>query len=315
VAATADPIAPFPTTARAAVRRRRGWGTVAKTTASALITLVFFFPILWWVSASIRPYQSILSVPPDLTFTPTLDWFKVVLGNVDPSSLRVAQEGAVGQAASGGGIFYSVPYLLDSLIIGVGSTALVLLVATPAAYALSRFRIRRRRDLNFWILSQRMLPPIVAAYPLSYLLGRLGLVDTHLGLILVHAAINAPLGVLLLMSFFDEVPRELDDAALVDGASRLTAFRQVVLRYVGGGLAATAVLVFIFSWNEFLLALTLTTGGVRTIPVAASTFETNYSTEWGYLAALGTSAMVPVFLFILLVQRHLVRGLTLGAVK
>jgi multiple sugar transport system permease protein len=111
------------------------------------------------------------------------------------------------------------------------------------------------------------------------------------------------------------VPRDLDDAALVDGATRFGAFREVILHYVRGGLAATAVLAFVFSWNEFLLSLVLTTGVIRTVPVASSTFTTAFATEWGYLAALGTASMVPIFLFILLVQRHLVRGLTLGAVK
>ena len=195
------------------------------------------------------------------------------------------------------------------------AAALVLLMATPAAYALSRFRLRRRKDLAFWILSQRMMPPIVAAFPLFFMFRTFGWIDTYHGLILVHAAINVPLATLLLMSFFDEVPRDLDDAAMVDGASRFGAFRAIVLNYVRGGLAATAVLAFVFSWNEFLLSLVLTTGGIRTVPVASSTFTTAFATEWGYLAALGTASMVPIFVFILLVQRHLVRGLTLGAVK
>jgi multiple sugar transport system permease protein len=160
-----------------------------------------------------------------------------------------------------------------------------------------------------------MMPPIVAAFPLFTMFRQLDWLDTYHGLILVHTAINAPLAVLLLLSFFDEVPRDLDDAAMVDGASRFRAFREVVLRYVRGGLAATAVLAFIFSWNEFLLSLVLTSGGIRTVPVASSTFTTAFTTEWGYLAALGTASVIPIFVFILLVQRHLVRGLTLGAVK
>ena len=159
------------------------------------------------------------------------------------------------------------------------------------------------------------MPPIVAAFPLFIMFRDLGWIDTYHGLILVHAAMNAPLATLLLMSFFDEVPRDLDEAAMVDGATRFGAFFTVVLRYVRGGLAATAVLAFVFSWNEFLLSLVLTTGNIRTVPVASSTFTTAFATEWGYLAALGTASMVPIFVFILLVQRHLVRCLTLGAVK
>ena len=254
-------------------------------------------------------------VPPKLFgFEPTLNWYRVVLGNADPTTFNLEQTGSVGRG-SGGSTFYSIPYLRDSAIIGIGSTLLVLLLSAPAAYALSRFALRRRKDLAFWILSQRMMPPIVAAFPLFFMFRKLGWIDTYHGLILVHAAMNAPLAMLLLMSFFDEVPRDLDDAAMVDGATPRSAHSRVVLHYVRGGLVATAVLAFIFSWNEFLLSLVLTTGGIRTVPVASSTFTTAFATEWGYLAALGTASMVPIFVFILLVQRHLVRGLTLGAVK
>ncbi len=294
--------------------RRVDAGKIARTMAAALIAALFFLPILWWVLASIKPTQEILSVPPTLVdFTPTLNWYRVVLGNADPTSFNLESTGSVGRG-SGGSTFFSIPYLRDSAVIGVGSTLLVLLLATPAAYAMSRFPFRRRKDLAFWILSQRMMPPIVAAFPLFFMFRRLGWIDTYHGLILVHAAINAPLAVLLLMSFFDEVPRDLDDAARVDGATRFGAFLNG-LHLVRGGIVATAVLAFIFSWNEFLLSLVLTTGVIRTVPVASSTFTTAFATEWGYLAALGTASMVPIFVFILLVQRHLVRGLTLGAVK
>jgi multiple sugar transport system permease protein len=295
-------------------RRHLDIGKVVRTIAAVAVTGLFFLPILWWVLASIKPTQEILSVPPTLIdFEPTLNWYRVVLGNADPTSFNLESTGSVGRG-SGGSTFYSIPYLRDSAIIGIGSTFLVLLLATPAAYAMSRFPIRRRKDLAFWILSQRMMPPIVAAFPLFFMFRQLGWIDTYHGLILVHAAINAPLAVLLLMSFFDEVPRELDDAARVDGATRFGAFLNG-LNLVRGGIVATAVLAFIFSWNEFLLSLVLTTGRIRTVPVASSTFTTAFLTEWGYLAALGTASMIPIFIFILLVQRHLVRGLTLGAVK
>lgn len=295
-------------------RRRYDAGKIARTTLAAAITLLFFLPILWWMLASIKPTQEILSVPPKLFgFDPTLNWYRVVLGNTDPTSFNLENTGSVGRG-SGGSTFYSIPYLRDSAIIGIGSTLLVLVLSTPAAYAMSRFTIRRRKDLAFWILSQRMMPPIVAAFPLFFMFQQLNWVDTYHGLILVHAAINVPLAVLLLMSFFDEVPRDLDDAARVDGATRFGAFLNSI-NLVRGGLVATAVLAFIFSWNEFLLSLVLTTGVIRTVPVASSTFTTAFMTEWGYLAALGTASMVPIFIFILLVQRHLVRGLTLGAVK
>ncbi|MBW3632261.1 MAG: carbohydrate ABC transporter permease [Chloroflexi bacterium] len=299
---------------RPRTHRRIDWGYLVRTLAAAAVAGIFLLPILWWGLSSIKPTQEILSVPPKLfDFDPTLNWYRVVLGNADPTQLNVETTGSVGRG-SGGSTFFSIPYLRDSAFVGVGSTTLVLLLAAPAAYAMSRFSLRWRKDLAFWILSQRMMPPIVAAFPLFFIFQRLGWIDTYHGLILVHAAMNVPLAVLLLMSFFDEVPRDLDDAAMVDGATRFGAFLNS-LTLVRGGLVATAVLAFIFSWNEFLLSLVLTTGVVRTVPVASSTFTTAFATEWGYLAALGVASMVPIFVFILIVQRHLVRGLTLGAVK
>jgi multiple sugar transport system permease protein len=161
-----------------------------------------------------------------------------------------------------------------------------------------------------------MMPPIVAALPFFLMYRSLGLIDTYPGVVLVHTVFNLPLAILLLKSFFDDVPYDLDEAALVDGATRFQAFYKVIVHYILPGLSATAILSFIFSWNEFLLTLTLTRTLVRTMPVAASTFDTaTGGTEWGFLAALGTSAMVPVFIFVLFVQKHLVRGLTMGAVK
>jgi multiple sugar transport system permease protein len=296
------------------VRKQRMW-QIGRTLLAAAVALFFMLPIIWWALASIKPMQEIIAAPPKLWgFDPTMNWYRVVLFNADPDTFNLEQTGAVGRG-SGGATFYSIPYLKASFIIGLCSTFFVLLVATPAAYALSRFRLARRKDLAFWVLSQRMMPPIVVAFPLFFMYRKFHLIDTYPGMILIYTVINLPLAVLLLMSFFDEVPPDIDDAALVDGASRWEAFHQIIIHYVGGGLAATAVLTFIFCWNEFLLALVLTTGKIRTVPVASSTFTTAFATEWGYLAALGTASMVPIFIFILLVQRHLVRGLTLGAVK
>lgn len=309
--------------------RRKLWNKIFVTAASFLITFLFFFPIFWWFLNSLKPYGDIFHIPPIFIFKPTLTWYQVVLGGRSYQSTELAETGVI--TGEGGGLYYSIPYLRDSLIIALVSTLLVTAVAALAAYGLSRFRFRGRQNLVFWVLSTRMLPPIVAALPfyLMYLyiqnafwnstvlpdwLRNFRMIDTYHGVIILHTIINLPLAILLLKSFFDEVPRELDEAAFVDGANRFQAF-WVVLHYVKPGLAAAAILSFIFSWNEFLLSLVVTKGNVRTMPVAASTFITSYGVEWGYLAALGTAAMIPVFIFILLVQRNLVRGLTMGAVK
>lgn len=294
---------------RARVRNRL-ITTGLKTLLAAFVAMVFFFPILWWILAAFKTTPAILTAPPGIVnFDATLRSIRVVLFNWNPNTSGIRQEGV------GAGTFYSIPYLVDSAIIGIGSTLFVLLLSTPAAYALSRFRIRRKKDLTFWILSQRMLPVAAIAFPLNVMFRELGLIDTYRGLILVHTAINAPLAVLLMLSFMDEVPRDLDDAAMVDGASRFRAFTGIVYHYLRGGLMATGVLCFVFSFSEFLLTLVLTQGGIRTVPVASSTFTSSFQNEYGFMAALGTASTLPIFLFILLVQRHLVRGLTLGAVK
>jgi multiple sugar transport system permease protein len=276
------------------------------------VVLIFFFPIYFWFLASFKPFTLIFALPPVLFFTPTLAWYRVVLGGVDYTTVELEQTGAI--TGTGGGSYYSVPFIVDSLIISAVSTAIVIALATLAAYALSRFAIRRKQDLVFWILSTRMMPVVVAALPFFLMYRTLGWIDTYTGVILVHIVMNLPLATLLIKSFFDDVPVDFDEAAMVDGCTRFEAFYRVVLHYVLPGLAAAAILCFIFSWNEFLLTLTLTRTEVRTMPVAASTFDSSSGgTEWGYLAALGTSAMVPVFVFVLFVQKHLVRGLTMGA--
>ena len=181
-------------------------------------------------------------------------------------------------------------------------------------------RFRGRDGFLNWVLGQRFLPPIAIIVPLVGMYKVAGMRDTdnlflgYIGLIFIHALMNLPIAVLLLKSFFDDVPKDVDEAAMIDGATRWQTFRKVVLPMVRGGVAAAAVLCFIFSWTEFLLSLFLTTI-IRTVPVKITTFVTSTGSEWGFISALGTAAILPGFIFILLVQRHLVRGLTLGSLK
>jgi multiple sugar transport system permease protein len=170
------------------------------------------------------------------------------------------------------------------------------------------------------VLGQRFMPPIAIIVPLILIYRDLGMRDVnniflgYLGLILIYALMNLPIVLLLMKSFFDDVPKDVDEAAMIDGATRWQVFWKVVLPMVKGGVAASAVLCFIFSWTEFLLSLFLTTD-IRTVPVKIQTFVTSTGNEWGFIAALGTAAIIPSFVFILLVQKHLVRGLTLGSLK
>lgn len=291
------------------------WRNLVHDAAAWVVVLIFLFPILWWVLASVKPYSAIFVPRPVYTdFTPTTANYEVTLLGRSRTALAIEQGGQVGGTAGGGSSYYSVPSILDSLVVAVFSTALSLALATLAAYALSRMRFPGKDHYIFWVLSQRMMPPIAIAIPFFFIFRDLGLRDTHVGLIIAHGLVNLPLAILLMKSFMDDVPKELDEAAMIDGASRFQSFARVVLPMVRGGLAATAVLCFIFSWTEFLVSLQLTTS-IRTIPVKISTFVTSTGTEWGFITALGSAAMVPSFLFILLVQRHLVRGLTLGSMK
>jgi multiple sugar transport system permease protein len=245
-------------------------------------------------------------------FEPTLVNYQVVLFGKSRAELAIESGNTFG--VGGGSTYDSRQTILDSILIAVGSTALTIFLGVIAAYALSRIQFRGRQAYLNWILSQRFMPPIAIIVPIVFMFHYVGLRDTIMGLIFIHTLINLPVAVLLMKSFFDDVPVEVDEAAMLDGATRFQIFRKVILPLVTGGVAATAVLCFIFSWTEFLLSLFLT-NTIRTLPVKISTFVTSTGSEWGFISALGTSAIVPSFIFILLVQKQLVRGLTLGSLK
>ena len=153
----------------------------------------------------------------------------------------------------------------------------------------------------FWVLSTRMMPPVAVAIPLFFLFRDLSLIDTYTGAVIMHTLMNLPLAMLLFKSFTDDIPREIDGAAIIEGASRMVILLRLILPSMRGGIAAAAVLCFVFSWTEFLFILSLTQAGISTIPVAASTFGTSTGTAWGYMAALTSAALVPVFVFAILV--------------
>ncbi|HEU4387024.1 MAG TPA: carbohydrate ABC transporter permease, partial [Blastocatellia bacterium] len=189
---------------------------------------------------------------------------------------------------------------------------------TLAAYALARFKLpgRLSERLSFWIASTRMLPPIVTIVPLFLMIRDAHLLDTIFSLVVVYAGFNLPFVVWMMRGFFEEVPREIEEAAVMDGDSRLGALRRVLLPLVTPGLAATAVFCLVTCWNEFLFALILTqTDASITLPVAIAGQVTQYEIRWGAMSAAGVTAIVPVLIFAFAVQRYLVRGLSLGAVK
>ena len=282
---------------------------IARAFFAWLVVALFAFPIYFWITVAFKPKRDIFALPPKLfDFEWNFRSFEEVFG------ISFGFDRGL-EVLPGGGNFFMLPRLWDSIVVAVSSTMLTVLVATLAAYALSRMRVKAQHHLVFWVLSTRMMPPVAVAIPMFFIFRDFGLLDTYLGITLVHTLMNLPLAVLLLKSFFDDIPVEIDEAALIDGASRWTIFWKIVTPMAMGGIAATAVLCFIFSWTEFLFVLTLTQTEVKTVPVVSSTFVTSTGTAWGNMAALGTAAMLPAFAFILLVQRHLVRGLTMGSLK
>jgi len=286
----------------------------ARYLVAIFIVALFLFPIFWFGLTSIKPISAVFDKDGVIwfDFIPTLENYRVTL--LGQSAIDVNLNTRSDFGTSGGNSYDGRRSILDSIIIAVGSTFMAVTMGVLAAYGLSRMAFWGAQGVLNWILSQRFLPPIAIIVPLVFIFHDLGLRDTYSGMIIAHTLINIPIAVLLLKSFIDDIPVDIDQAAMIDGASRWQVFWKVVLPMSKGGLAATAVLCFIFSWTEFLLSLFLTSQ-IRTIPVKITTFVTSTGSEWGYISALGTSAIVPGFIFILLVQNHLVRGLTMGAIK
>ena len=293
---------------------------VLRDAVAIFVVGLFSFPIFWWALTSIKPMSAIFDKDRVVffDFVPTLINYAVVLFGRSRSDAAISGGLAIGVAGSS--TYDSRQTVLDSIIIAVGATALTVVIAALAAYALSRMRFWGRDAFLNWVLGQRFMPPIAILIPLVTIYKLGGMRDTdnrymgYLGLIIIYALLNLPIAVLLMKSFFDDVPKDVDEAAMIDGATRWQTFRRIVMPLVKGGLAAAAVLCFVFSWTEFLLSLFLTTD-IRTLPVKISTFQTSTGSEWGFISALGTAGVIPSFIFILLVQRHLVRGLTLGSLK
>jgi multiple sugar transport system permease protein len=268
---------------------------ILRYAAAVMVTAIFLFPLFWWALTSIKPSSAIFDIDHIVffDFMPTWDNYQVTLFGGGPV------------------LFDSRRTLSDSLVVALGATSLTIALALPASFALSFLWFRLNRAYYLWSIFQRFLPPIVAVIPLVVMFHFVGLLDTRAGLIMAHTAMNLPFAVLILKSFFDEVPREVGEAAAIDGASRFQIFFKIFTPMIKGGIAATAVLCFIFSWTEFLQALFLT-NSIRTLPVQALNVMT---VSWGFTSALTTTAMIPCFIFILLSQRHLVRGLTMGFQK
>ena len=258
-----------------------------------LIVLLAIGPFAWLALTALTPSAAITATGVSLT---PAGWS---LANFDRLLLHTSFVGNMGH----------------SLIVATGTVLLGLLVSVTAAYAFSRFRFRGRRLLMLQFLLVNMFPVVLLILPLFIMMRWLGLLDTHLALILANATVAIPFAVWMLTSYVNAIPKSLDEAAMIDGCSRLSALRRVVLPLALPGIISTGIYIFITAWNEYLYALTLTGRNVRTVTVAIQTLIGEFQIEWGLLAAGGIVGALPVVLLFLLVQRRLVGGLTQGAVK
>jgi multiple sugar transport system permease protein len=256
-----------------------------------LVVLLVLFPLIWILLTSFKGRFEIASYPPKIFFKPTTENYHTVF--IRDNFHR---------------------FFKDSIIIAVCSTSLALFLGSMAAYSITRFRVGGN-FLPFWVLSIRMFPPIAIILPIYIIMRKLHLLDTYYAVIIMHTLINLPFVVWLMSGFFQEVPDEIDEAAMIDGCSIFTAFFRVILPIVLPGLLATTVFCLITSWNEFLFALVLSGRTVTTLPVAAAFYVTDRDILWGPMAAVGVTASIPIIIFTILIQKHLVRGLTYGAVK
>jgi multiple sugar transport system permease protein len=253
------------------------------------------FPLYMMIATSLKTDQQTFAWPPIWVFIPTFKSYYNALFVFGGRSVD--------------------HYLLNSLLVTISSSALAVFLGAMAAYGLARFRFRGNRDIAFFILSTRFAPPVGFIVPLYLMVQRSGLLDTQLALIVVYTSMNLSLTTWVLRGFFLEIPIEIEEAALVDGYSRWEVFLRIALPLVQPGLAATAILTAIFSWNEFLLASILAPGDAATIPVYLSGFSASMNIDWGEYMAVGTMAVLPIVVFTLMLQRYLVRGLTFGAVR
>lgn len=302
MAISIDEAVPGPATDQAAPSRGRRGGVgraVVEVALLSALAIAMLFPVLWMIETSLKENRDVYAVPAQFFGFPiTLDHYKDVF------------------VAPGGGRSDLSGSFLNSVVVAGASTVLATVLGVPAAWAYSRFTLKAKKDQLFFILSTRFMPPVVVVIPIFLMYRELGLIDSKLGLVLIYAAFNVPFTIWMMKGFVDEVPAEYEDAAMLDGYTRLQAFWKFTLPLLVPGIAATAVFALIFSWNEFVFAIFLTSSQeVRTAPPAIAGLIGGTTVDWGLVAASAVVFALPVLVFAYLVRKHLVAGVTLGAVR
>lgn len=259
----------------------------------AFVIALAIFPIYWAITTSFKSKTDALASPPVWIFKPILESYKYI------TYARIAFP----------------RYLFNSLIISIGTAVIAISLGSLSAYALARYDFKGKENIAFWMLSTRMMPPPAMLIPIYIFMRTLKLVDTHLALILIDTIITLPFTVWVMRGFFEDIPIEIEEASLVDGCSRMGTFFRVVLPLSAPGLIVTALFCVMFSWNEFLFALVLTSTRAKTATVACTEFRGWMETAWGPACAAATITIIPILIITLFLQKHLIRGLTFGAVK
>jgi ABC-type glycerol-3-phosphate transport system permease component len=273
--------------------KTHGFATRAATLAGAGLLVLLLFPIYWMIASSVAPEARLFESPPIVPAALSLEHYRALFDERD----------------------FLVP-IRNSLVVAGMTTAVALPVATLCAYALVRLRFRGRGVFLALLLAVSMFPQISIVPPLYLMLRELRLLDTYPGLVLPYVTFTAPLAVWVLTGFFRQLPPELEDAAMLDGAARVRALWDVVLPLAAPGVASAAILMFLYCWNEFLFALSFTLGPDRyTVPVAVTLFRGRYQVPWGQVLAATVVATIPVALLVVACQRRIVSGLTAGASK
>jgi len=260
--------------------------------AILIITVCVMFPLYWGLTTSFKRPGDISAIPPQWFFQPSLFSWKTIFFEW--------------------GVMY---FMKNSLIVSSIATFLTVGIGSLAAYAISRFKFYMRKGITFDILTLKMIPPIVTAIPLFLIAKQWGLHNTYSFLIMIYITFNLPFVVLVMKSFIDELPKELDEAALVDGCNRFQAFYKVILPLTAPGLFCCLILTYIFCWNEFLFANIFTMGKHRTLPIAVALSFKQRAVAWGPAAAVSIFVIIPIVILSLVVSKHIVRGMTLGAMK
>ena len=302
--------------------------TATKRVAATIVILyaiISMIPLFWIFATGWKTPPDSISYPPKVVFQPSAEGFcnlfttrtrqtQEYIDSLGPPATMCDQITRNRDMVIAGDSNYA-PRFLNSIVIAFGSTFTAVFLGTLSAYGFSRFKVPLKDDLLFFILSTRMMPPIAVAIPIYLMYRELGLSDTWLGMILLYTAVNVSLAVWLLKGFIDEIPREYEEAAMIDGYTRFQAFIKVVLPQAATGIAATAIFCLIFAWNEYAFAVLLTSGTAQTAPPFIPTIIGEGGMDWPAVGAGTTLFLIPILVFTVLLRKHLLRGITFGAVR